>query len=178
MTTIRRNGRFAPSRFYLPLSRLIGFVLMRARRDEVGPYRYSYTYHDEQSRVEAPFIAVYIAFFTYAFWIALLRTNGAGWVVTLTVTALVGTLQWSLWVAGFGVLISLIAGWSGNRLKLQTAAATILTIGMSVYMIGRGGVYAAMAAVWLSFVALNILAWPITFALRGAILHEEAQLER
>lgn len=178
MTSPNRSGRFAPSRFYFPLSRLIAFALLRANRVDEPGGRYSFTFHNEHSRVEAPAISSFLAVFTYFFWVAVFRNSDLAWGMTLLLAFVCGTLHWTVWVCGFGVVISLLRGWKGNRLVLQTSSTILCTLGMSAYMLHAGGIYFMLAAVWLLFLMLNLLAWPISRALSGAMEREEALLSK
>lgn len=169
MTTTNLSWRYAPSRFYLPLSKLIAFALLRRDTNQQSEGRYAYALHSERSPIEAPAISIFVAIFTYVFWVALFRSWGASWLLTAAGAIVLGTFHWTASVAGVGVVIGIVGGWSGNRLKLQTAAMFIATAAMSLFMLTRGRFYAAWGVVWLLFLALNLVAWPITVALRGRL---------
>lgn len=178
MTTNNRAGRFAPSRYYFPLSKLIAYSLLRRKPNDRDGGRYSYTFHSEHGgRVEGPLISIYIAIFTYFFWTALFRSFGAGWALAIVGAAISGTLCWMTLVCAVGVVAALLGGWGALRVKLQTVAMMGVTTLMALFLLTRGEtLYTVMAAPWILWLLVNLLAWPIAVALRGAMAECEKEL--
>jgi hypothetical protein len=178
MTTNNRAGRFAPSRYYFPLSKLIAFVLLRRKPNDGDGGRYSYTFHSEHGgRVEGPLISIYIAMFTCVFWTALFRFYGAGWTLAVVASAVIGTVFWTMWVCAVGIIAALLGGWGALRVKLHTVAMVGVSALMALFLISRGvAFYSVVAAPWIAWLLLNLLAWPVAFLLRGAMARSEKEL--